>query len=404
MNDTHLFEAALKLEETGWRVVSWRFEGEPQTLEIELEHTGNGICPESGKAAPKYDTVSKRWRHLNFFQYRCELVAQVPRVKSATGSIRQMEVPWADAGSGFTLLFEAAVLLLAKNMPISEIGVMLGESDTRLWRLISRKVEAAHERADWSQVKAIGVDETSMRKGRRYATVIIDVNSREVLWISPGRSGEAIREFKQALERRGGHAGQIRHVVMDMLHCYRRGVLDHLPKATIIYDRYHVMVMAGEALELVRKELQRQGADLKGSLWSLRGNEENLSREQRQTRHRLASEYKQIGRALALREALQDAYNLKRGGEKRLLWWCRWAKRSRLEPFKRLAGTLETYWDGVVAFFETRFTQGAIEAINGIIQLARRRARGYRNFHYLRSISYLIKGGLNFKLPTIIPT
>jgi transposase len=406
MSNETLFQTALQLEGSGWEVKANRFSGEPKILEIDLEYERGRLwsCPQCGQASPVYDTGQKRWRHLNFFQYRCEIVAQVPRVKCLEHGVRQIEVPWASAGSGFTLMFEAAVLLLAGEMPIAALAEALGEQDTRLWRLIGRLVSKAHEQSDWSSVRAIGVDETSMRKGKRYATVIIDAHSRRVLWVAAGRSGDAIAQFKEALERRGGTAAQITHVVMDMLHCYKRGVLDHLPKARIIYDRYHVMVMAGEALELVRKDLQRRGADLKGSLWSLRGNEENLKPEQRQTRHRLAKEYKELGRALALREALQDAYNLKRGGEKRLAWWCRWANRSRLEPFKKLAATLEAYWEGIVAFFETRLTQGAIEAINGIIQLARRRARGYRNFLYLRTITYLIKGDLTFKLPSILPT
>ena len=101
---------------------------------------------------------------------------------------------------------------------------------------------------------------------------------------------------------RGGNPHHIKWVAMDMLHCYAKGVREQFPQAQIVYDRYHLMVMAGEAVDEVRRSLQRQGAQLKGALWSLRGNPWNLDAEQQQTRNRLAQQYKPIGRALALRE------------------------------------------------------------------------------------------------------
>ena len=164
------------------------------------------------------------------------------------------------------------------------------------------------------------------------------------------------------------------------------------------------MVMAGEAVEKVRKNLQAQGADLKGSLWALRGNEWNLREDQQAVRFDLAKRYKELGRALGLRSALQDVYAAGEEGPELLAWWCRWAKRSRLQPFVKLADTIKEHWKGIIAFFQSRYTQGPIEAINGIIQLAKRRARGFRNFLYLRTIAYWATGHLSIKLPSFWPT
>jgi transposase len=266
-------------------------------------------------------------------------------------------------------------------------------------------VEEAHEKSDWSDVRYIAVDETSARKGKRYVTVFLESESRKVLFIAEGRSGEAVTQFRKALEARGGDPARIERVVMDMLHCYKRGVRENFPNAQIVFDRYHLMVMAGEAVDEVRRSLQRKGADLKGGMWALRGNECNLTQEQRHRRRELARTYKEIGRALALRSALQDAYMAgSREGPRNLQWWCQWAKRSRLEPFKKLADTIRQNWNGIVAFFECHLTQGAIEAINGIIQLAKRRARGFRNFTYLRTIAYWVTGKLQLDLPPLSPT
>lgn len=383
-----------------------RSRGEPKKLEIYLDfEVGKKFeCPEGGEMSAVHDTVEKRWRHLNFFQYECELVARVPRVKCEKHGVRQVAVPWARPGSGFTLMFEAAVMMLAKEMPVSAIAEMLGEIDTRLWRLIVARVEEAHGQSDWSGVKAIAIDETSVRKGWNYVTVILDADSRRLLYLAPGRSGEALREFRKELMERGGKPEQIGHIVMDMLHCFKRGARENFPWAKVVFDRFHIMVMAGEAVDKVRKHLQAEGAQLKGSLWALRGNEWNLREDQQEVRHDLAKRYKQLGRALALRSALQDVYASGVDGPKLLAWWCRWAKRSRLQPFEKLAATIQEHWQGILAFFECRLTQGPIEAINGIIQLAKRRARGFRNLNYLRAIAYWVAGKLTLNLPSLQPT
>jgi hypothetical protein len=106
-----------------------------------------------------------------------------------------------------------------------------------------------------------------------------------------------LKQFAKALVARGGDPHHIKWVAMDMLHCYAKRVREQFPAAQIVYDRYHLMVMAGEALEEVRRSLQRQGSQLKGALWTLRGDPWNLDAEQQQTRIRLAQQYKPLGRA-----------------------------------------------------------------------------------------------------------
>ena len=250
MESTALFELALGLS-GGWKVERSEFAGEPRKLEIYLDFApGQRFgCPECRKLGVVHDTSQKRWRHLNFFQYPCELVARVPRVICSEHGVRQVEVPWARPGSGFTLMMEAAVLLLAREMTVSAVAELLGEMDTKLWRLIVARVGEAHAADDWSKVRAIAIDETSVRKGRHYVTVVLDADTRRLLYLAPGRSGQALVEFRAALLERGGDPMKISTVVMDMLHCYKRGVRENFPKAQVIYDRFHVMVMAGEAVE-----------------------------------------------------------------------------------------------------------------------------------------------------------
>src|SRR5438876_4544418 len=122
MTANALLESALQLKGTGWRVASSSFDGRPLRMEIVLAHQRGAAvrCPLCGAECAAYDSVERRWRHLNFFQYRCELIAKVPRANCATHGVRVTELLCARVGSGFTLLVEAAVRVLAAERPASD--------------------------------------------------------------------------------------------------------------------------------------------------------------------------------------------------------------------------------------------------------------------------------------------
>jgi transposase len=405
MDAKDLFTVALGLGPE-WQVVECQLDQQARQLTLRLDFKSGSRFPAPGAGhqllCPVHDTVEKRWRHLDFFQYRTELVARVPRVQTPEGQVVLIEVPWARPGSGFTLLFEAWAMLLCGEMPVRETGRLLGEEDTRLWRLVRHYVEAAQKRRDWSQVRRLLIDETSARRGHRYVTSVVDADTRELLFLTEGREGAAVAAFVEELRAHGGKPGQIELVAMDMSPAYRQGVRAHLPHARIVFDHFHVMQMAGRALDEVRKELRREGAELAGDLWSIRGNVWTRSAEQQARRQALCQQYPKLGRAMMLRETLQDVL----AGEDpaSLRWWVTRARRARLEPFRKLADSLMEHWDGVVAFLETRVTNGVIEALNGVLQLAKRMARGFRSFTNFRLMALLKAGGLELQLPSLLPT
>ena len=218
-----------------------------------------------------------------------------------------------------------------------------------------------------------------------------------------GRSSEALGAFARALREHGGDPSQIKAIAMDMSPAYVKGATDHFPQARIVFDKFHLMVLAGQALDEVRRELVREGANLKGALWSLRGNVWNLPEERQEQRKNLCRQYTKLGRAMSLRETLQTIYanSERQFAEAELDWWCGWAARSRLSPFRHLAKTVRQHWDGILAYFDTQLTSGAIEAVNGIIQLAKRMARGFKNFVYFRTAAYHRAGHLKLAVPAI---
>ena len=399
MTPEALFRAALQLE-AGWKVSECRFEGEPRRLllKLDFEQGKRFGCPQCGKLCPTHDSSTKRWRHLNFFQYECILEARVPRSHCPEHGVLSVAVPWAREGRGFTLLFEARHVVVPGNADGGG-GCALGEHDTRLWRVAAHYVEAAYAKNSWAEVRTISVDETSARRGHHYVTNVLDAQTHKLLLMVEGRRAEALEAFAHALVAHGGKAQQIELISMDMSPAYQSGASRFFPQAQIVFDPFHIMQMAGQATDQVRKELARAGADLKGSLWALRGNEWTRSQEQRQQRSVLCNRYPRLGRAIGLRDMLQDI--LADEDQEALRWWCKRAKLSRLEPFRELAASIQNHWSGVVAFLKTRLTNGAIEAVNGLLQLAKRLARGFRSLRYFRIMAYLKAAGLHLELPSL---
>lgn len=402
LSTNQLFQMALQLS-AEWKVVNSELTGDPKRLEIWLDFDmGTKFRdPDSGELCPVHDTVNQEWRHLNFWQYSTILHARVPRVRTPEGKVRLVEVPWARPESGFTLLFEAMVMLLARQMPIAEIARMVGEHDTRLWRMICHYVEQAHSKADWSKVRRIQVDETSSRRGYRYVTTILDAQTHELLFMAEGKGIESLRMFAEELEAHCATPAQIENVCMDMSPAFRAGAQRYFPQAVIVYDHYHIALLAGKAMDEVRKGLHREGLLPFGQLWALRGNEWNLKDELAQRRSELCRSYPKLGRAMMLKETLQDILAV--DSPETLKWWCWRAKMSRLAPFRKLACSIQQHWEGVVAFMETGLTNAAIEAVNGIVQLAKRIARGFRSFRNFKAICYLKAANFDFNLPRPIP-
>jgi transposase len=192
-------------------------------------------------------------------------------------------------------MMEAMILLLGQQMSVSAVARHLAESDKRLWRVLEHYVMEAHAAKDWSQVRRLMIDETSARKGHRYVTVVLDAESHDLLLMVEGRSAQAVTELVAAMPAHRAKAEAITEVVLDMSPAYIAGVQTHFPKARIVFDLFHIMKLAGEALDAVRKSLRQQGADLTGGLWALRGNEWTRSQEQLDLRRKLARTYPNPG-------------------------------------------------------------------------------------------------------------
>ncbi len=228
-----LFEVALGLARP-WQIEKIEFDPEGRRLDLHLGFPRGSrfACPECGReGCPVHDTTTKEWRHLNFFQHEAYLHAEVPRVRCDEHGVRQVGVPWAREGSGFTLLFEALAMALMREMPVRAAAKILGEHDTRLWRVLMHYVGAARAEQDHSQVGRVGVDETSHRRGHSYVSLFADLERSQVLFATPGRESRTVECFKADLEAHGGKAEQIAEFSLDMSPAFRKGIETSFPTA-----------------------------------------------------------------------------------------------------------------------------------------------------------------------------
>jgi len=168
------------------------------------------------------------------------MYARVPRIKSSNCSVRLINVPWARADKGFTLLFEAYFMILAPSRPEKRIAELVSEHDTRLWRLLQHHVKEAREQSDYSDVKQIGVDETACKCGHNYVTIVVDLKESKTIFATEGKDNTTIGLFKDDLVEHGGNPEAIVDVSCDMSPSFIKEIEENLPNAQITFDKFHI--------------------------------------------------------------------------------------------------------------------------------------------------------------------
>lgn len=404
MRDTDLLQLALGLVPP-WMVKAANFDAEARRLDIEIDFARGGRfpCPHCAKAdCPVHDTAMQTWRHLDFFQHQAFLHARTPRVSCPDCGVKQIAVPWARPGSGFTLLFEALAMTLMTAMPVAAAARLMGEHDTRMWRVLHHWVEEARARADYSDVGRVAIDETAARRGHDYVSLFVDIDKRRVLFVTEGRGADTVGKFADDLEAHNGDASHVKQVCIDMSGAFIKGVTENLTEAEITFDKFHAVKLVNDAVDQVRRAESKGRPELKRSRYLWLRNEPSLSADSRATLAALTRLHLKTARAYQIRLAFQEIYQQpsRPWGELFLDRWYSWAIRSRLDPIKEAARTIMRHRDGILSWFDSRIANGLIEGINSLVQAAKAKARGYRSTRTLKAITYLIAGKLDLRLPT----
>ena len=405
MKDIDLLQQALCLT-SPWQVLSSVFDAKLKQLDISISFPrGSKFTCSSCKQSnlPIHDTIEKRWRHLNFFQHEAYLIARVPRTKCKKCGVRLVDVPWARSSTGFTLLFEAMVMVLAKAMPVKTIAGFINVHDTRLWRIIHHYVDQGLSEADYSQVNQVGFDETSSKRGHNYVSIFVDLDVPRVMFATEGKDASTVKRFKDDLIEHGGLENNIQEMCCDMSPAFIKGVNTQFPNASLTFDKFHIMKVVNEAVDKVRREEQKDCPVLAKSRYIWLKNPSNLTCQQADKLKNLSIKrlHLKTSRAYQIKLNFQELFNQpSESSECFLKKWFFWATHSRMQPIIDAAYTIKRHWSGVLNWFSSGLNNGILEGLNSLIQAAKAKARGYRTTKNLIAMIYLIGGKLNMGLPT----
>src|SRR5512142_466432 len=326
--------------------------------------------------------VERRFRSLPIGSRATFVALPIPRVECRScGLVRQVEVPFADARRTYTCSFERYALELGRHMTIKDVAVHLGVGWDVIKDLEKRDLARRYAKPKLKHLRHIALDEIAIAKGHRYLTVVLDPDSGAVVFVGAGKGAKASKPFWKRLR---GSKAKIEAVAMDMSPAYREAVSTHLPKATIVFDRSHVMRLFNEKLSDLRRALHREATDvmqkqvLKGTRWLLLKASENLDQEK--------DEKSRLNEALALNRSLAVAYYLKedlrqfweRPGKKfatlSLDGWLKRAEASGIKMLQQMARTLAAHRSGLLAYYDVMITSGPLEGTNNKIKTMKRQA------------------------------
>jgi transposase len=415
MTPEKLFHELLGLG-LNWEVKGSRFEAASGTVFLEIRETSRlweqVRCPKETCTcnAICYDhTETLTWRHLNIFQHRCEITCRLPRGKcQKCGHIFRVRPPWEGLSKHFTKEFEAFALLLMREMPISKVAEAVGETDTRLWRMLFRQVEAAYAESDFSQVCCVAVDEMSVRKGQEYISVFADLIKKRVLFATEGHDHETWVRFLEAFEKHNGDRRSITQAIMDMSAGYQKGVRENCRNAQVVIDKFHVIQNVNKAVDQVRMRELRAGGKgvweaLNKSRWLWRKNPENLTDQQQERLTEIKNKNLITAKAYQMRLILQDIYRIPEAikAQRRFQVWRRWVrwvarfcKFNILAPMVKVAQMVEDHLKGILAHWKLGLTNAFMEGLNSVFSATKRKARGYRSATYLITMLYFTAGKL----------
>ncbi len=368
-----------------------------------------GLC---GRRCPGYDQGEgrRRWRALDLGTTKAFVEAEAPRVQCARHGVVVARLPWARHGSWFTREFEQQVAWLATACSKTAVCELMRISWLTVGRIIERVVvdERAKRGDPLRGLQRIGIDELSYRKGQRYITAVVDHDSGRLVWAADGRDKQTVARF--FVELGGERCAQLELVSSDMGEWILKALPEHCPQATLCLDAFHIVKLASDALDEVRREVwneARRTGDtagarwLKGARWALWKRPERLSERQRAKLASIAAVNRRLYRAYLLKEQLRVVFHEPDTAAAIALLdaWLAWARRCRITSFVQLAKTIKQHYAGIVATLTHRLTNARSEAINTTLRLICRRAYGFHSADALIALAMLTVGGLCPPLP-----
>ncbi len=369
-----------------------------------------GRCGVCRRRCPGYDQGDgrRRWRALDLGTTFAFVEAEAPRVECRRHGVVVAAVPWARHDSWFTTEFEDQCAWLAVNTSASAVAQLMRTTWRAVGGICRRVADEARGRRDLlAGLSRIGVDEISVRKGQRYLTVVVDHDTGRLVWAAPGRDRKTVEKFLDLLGK--DRCARLQLVSCDMASWITGPVAERCPGAEICLDPFHVVKLATDALDEIRREVWNEARqagetavakDLKGARFALWKNPENLTPRQTIKLAHIQKVNQRLYRAYLLKEQLRQIYRRDPDEAISVLEaWLKWAWRCRLAPFVKLARTIRDQREGIEAAIRNGLSNARVEQVNTQIRLITRRGFGYHSQEAVIALAMLKLGGLCPPLP-----
>jgi transposase len=387
-----------------------RVELETVVLSVRPRSREKQRCGACGRRCPREDSGEgrRRWRALDLGTTFAYLEADAPRVYCKQHHVVVAAVPWARHDSRFTLAFEDQCCWLAVNTSKKAVAELMRVTWRTVGSICKRVADEEIAARDlFAGLKRIGIDDFSYRKGHRYLTVVVDHDTGRLLWAAPGRDRKTVEQFLDLLGKE--RCEQIELVSCDMAESIAGAVGERCPNAIRCVDPFHVIKLATDALDEIRREVwnearraghQQEAKDLKGTRFVLWKNPGKLTDRQEIKLAHIQQTNKPLYRAYLISQQLPDIYRVSYEEAIVLLdAWLAWARRCRLAPFVKLAKTITEQRPGIEAAIKHGLSNARIEQVNTQLRLITRRAYGFRTPQALIALAILSLGGLCPLLP-----
>jgi transposase len=377
----------------GYRVWQQEIDEKAKTLKLWVRRKrGNkrAICSGCGRhVAGIHEICEREVRDLPVFQFRTTVVIELYRVRCPDCGPKIEKVEQLPGKAPFSKRFEDAVGQACEGASARQVARQFRMAESTVRAIDLRYLERWSASRRQPALRQMGVDEIHLGKKQKFLTVVSNLETGEPLWFGSERKKETLDGFfSEELSR--GKRRRIEAACVDMWEPYRLSIEQHAPQCRIVYDKFHIMQHANQAVDEVRRaEFFRQGRQMrelvKGKRWLLLTRWVNLSGRKRQELNTLFSMNRKLLKAYLLKESLDRLWTYRYEGAmvnyfKRWMDQIRW---QRLPAFQKLALMLVKHIDGILNYCQTKVPLGVVEAVNGNIKTLLRRGRGYRNLRYL---------------------
>ncbi len=377
----------------GYRVYQHAIDEQAKRLQLWVRRKrGNRAIECSGcgrKFREIYDSSERVVRDLPWGEFQTTVFIEVYRVKCPDCGVKREKVPQLPSKAPFSKRFEEAVGRACESAPARQVGRQFGLAASTVRAIDLRYLERWDAARRKPALRQMGVDEIHLGKKAKFLTVVCNLETAEPLWFGRERKKETLDAFFQtqltSKQRRG-----IEAACVDMWQPYRLSIEQWASRCRIIYDKFHIMQHANNAVDEVRRaEFFRKGGRLrglvKGKRWLLLSRWVHLDTGKKRQLNQLFSLNRRVMKAYLLKESLDRLWTYRYEGAmlRYLQSWIDQLRWQRLKPFEKLAHMLLDHLDGILNYCRTKVPLGVVEAVNGNIKSLLRRGRGYQNLRYL---------------------